>query len=224
MLGTIVNALAICLGTAIGVFWRSGISNKFKETSVAALGLAIVLIGLKGAWGTTNELILIASLVIGGLIGEKLDLEARLNQVGQRAEKWLGNGSNVGEGFVTATLVYCVGAMAIMGALQSGLQGDHSTLFAKSMLDGISSIFFASALGAGVALSAISVFVYQGAITLGARSVSVWLSASMITEMNAVGGLLVLAIGLNILDIKQVRVGNLLPAIPIAALLARIFA
>lgn len=220
MLGTIVNALAICIGTLVGVILRSGIPNKYKETSVAALGLAIVLIGLKGAWETNNALILIAALVLGGIMGEALGIEDRLHLFGQRAERYLGKGGNVGEAFVTATLVYCVGAMAIMGSLQSGLSGNHETLFAKSLLDGISSVFFASTLGVGVALSAVSVFIYQGAITLGAKWLSVLISAPMISEMNAVGGILVVAIGLNILEIKKIRVGNLLPAILVAALLA----
>ena len=220
MLGTIVNAVAICAGTLLGVFLRSGIPNKYKETSVTALGLAIVLIGLKGAWETNNSLILIAALVLGGIIGEALRIEDRLQRFGQKAEQYLGKSGNVGEAFVTATLVYCVGAMAIMGALQSGLTGNHETLFAKSLLDGISSIFFASTLGIGVALSALSVFLYQGAITLGAKWLSVLISGPMISEMNAVGGILVVAIGLNILEVKKTRVGNLLPAIPVAALLA----
>lgn len=220
MLGTIVNAVAICAGTLLGVFLRSGIPNKYKETSVTALGLAIVLIGLKGAWETNNSLILIAALVLGGIIGEALRIEDHLQRFGQKAEQYLGKSGNVGEAFVTATLVYCVGAMAIMGALQSGLTGNHETLFAKSLLDGISSIFFASTLGIGVALSALSVFLYQGAITLGAKWLSVLISGPMISEMNAVGGILVVAIGLNILEVKKTRVGNLLPAILVAALLA----
>jgi len=221
VLGTIVNAAAICAGTLLGVLLRSGIPNKYKETSGIAIGLAIVLIGLKGAWETNNSLILIASLVLGGLVGEALRIEDRLQRFGQRAERLLGKGGNVGEAFVTATLVYCVGAMAIMGSLQSGLTGNHETLFAKSLLDGISSIFFASTLGMGVALSALSVLVYQGAITLGAQWISVLISEAMITEMSAVGGILVVAIGLNILEMKKIRVGNLLPSILIAALLAR---
>lgn len=204
----------------MGAIMGTGIPDKYKETSVASLGLAIILIGLKGAWVTNNALILIAALVLGGIIGEALRIEDRLHLFGEKAERYLGKGSNVGEAFVTATLVFCVGAMAIMGALQSGLSGNHETLFAKALLDGISSIFFASTLGAGVALSALSVFVYQGAITLGAKWLSVLISAPMISEMNAVGGILVVAIGLNILEIKRIRVGNLLPAILVAALLA----
>lgn len=220
LLGTIVNALAIAVGTLIGVLLRSGIPSKYKETSVAALGLAIILIGLKGAWETNNSLIMIAALVLGAIIGEFLKIEDRLHLFGQKAEGYLGKGGNLGEAFVTATLVYCVGAMAIMGSLQSGLSGNHETLLAKSLLDGISSIFFASTLGPGVALSAVSVLVYQGAITLGAKWLSVLVTGPMISEMNAVGGILVIAIGLNILEVKQTRVGNLLPAIIIAALLA----
>lgn len=224
MLGTIVNALAILLGALFGVVLGKGIPDKYRETSVAALGLALLLIGLQGAWETKNVLVMIAALVLGGIAGEALRLEDRLTLLGQRAEKLLGRGSNVGEAFVTTTLVYCIGAMAITGSLQSGLTGDHTTIYAKSMIDGISSVFFAAALGPGVALSAITVFIYQGTITLGAKWIANLLTPTMITEMNAVGGILVMAIALSLLDLKKIRVGNLLPAIPVAALLAGLFA
>lgn len=221
MLGTIINALAIIIGGLMGTVLRSGIPEKYKETVINALGLAILLIGLKSAWETRNPLILISALVLGGIIGEMLALEDWLQKVGSSAEHVFGRlGGNISEAFVTATLVYCVGAMAIMGAIQSGLTGDNSTLFAKSMLDGVSSVLFASTLGAGVMLSAVPVFLYQGAITLSAGWVADWLSLGMRAEMTAVGGLLIVAIGLNILDLKKTRVGNLLPAVLVAALLA----
>lgn len=221
MLGTIINALAIIIGGLMGTALRSGIPEKYKETVINALGLAIILIGLKSAWETRNPLILISALVLGGIIGEMLALEDWLQKVGSSAERLFGHlGGNISEAFVTATLVYCVGAMAIMGAIQSGLTGDNSTLFAKSMLDGVSSVLFASTLGAGVMLSAVPVFLYQGAITLSAGWVADWLSPGMRAEMTAVGGLLIVAIGLNILDLKKTRVGNLLPAVLVAALLA----
>lgn len=223
MLGTIVNVLAILAGGTVGLLLRSGI-QKYKETAISALGLSIIFIGLKYAFDTTNPLIMISALVIGGLIGELLDIEHWLHLWASKAEKLFGNqGGNFSEAFVTATLVYCVGAMAIMGALQSGLTGDNSTLYAKSMLDGISSIFFASTLGAGVLLSAVPVFLYQGAITLGASLASAWLTPLMRTEMTAVGGILILAIGLGIMEIKRVRVGNLLPAVLLAAGFAALF-
>lgn len=221
MLGTIVNALAILVGGSLGLLFRKGIASKYRETAISALGLAIALIGLQYAWQTTNPLIMISALVVGGLVGEWLKLEERLHHFASRAERLFGQtNGNFTEAFVTSTLVYCVGAMAIMGAMQSGLTGDHSTLYAKSMLDGISSVFFASTLGAGVLLSALPVFVYQGLIALGAGYASVLLTPLMRTEMTAVGGILILAIGLGVLEIKRIRVGNLLPAVFLAALIA----
>ncbi len=221
MLGTIVNVLAIVVGATVGTLLRAGISAKYKETVINALGLAIVFIGLKNAWETNNPLIMISALVIGGIVGEAVNIEGVLQRLGSRVERMFGKmDGNVSEAFVTATLVYCIGAMAIMGSIQSGLTGDHSTLYAKSILDGVSSVLFASTLGAGVMLSAVPVFLYQGVITLGAGWVAAWLSMPMRAEMTAVGGILILAIGLNILAIKKFRVGNLLPAVVIAAALA----
>ncbi len=224
MLGTIVNALAILVGGSLGLLFSQGIATKYRDTAINALGLAIALIGQQYAWQTTNPLIMISALVVGGLIGEWLKLEERLHHFASRAERLFGKtGGNFTEAFVTSTLVYCVGAMAIMGAMQSGLTGDHSTLYAKSMLDGISSVFFASALGAGVLLSALPVLVYQGLIALGAGYASVLLTPLMRTEMTAVGGILILAIGLGVLEVKRIRVGNLLPAVFLAAAIAAFF-
>lgn len=221
MFGTFVNVAAIIAGGALGLLLRSGIAQRYKETAIAALGLAVTFIGLKSAWETSNPLIMISALVIGGIIGEYLNIEQWLQTWAGKAERLFGaQGGNFTEAFVTSTLVYCVGAMAIMGAIQSGLTGDNSTLYAKSMLDGISSIFFASTLGAGVLLSAAPVAVYQGAITLFAGAAAAWLTPLMRTEMTAVGGILILAIGLGILEIKRIRVGNLLPAVPLAAIIA----
>lgn len=221
MLGTFVNALSILAGGSLGLLFGKGIATKYRDTAISALGLAIVFIGLQYAWETTNPLIMISALVIGGLLGEWLKLEDRLHCFAGKAERLFGKaGGNFTEAFVTSTLVYCVGAMAIMGAMQSGLTGDHSTLYAKSMLDGISSVFFASTLGAGVLLSALPVVIYQGLIVLGAGYAAALLSPLMRTEMTAVGGLLIVAIGLGVLDIKRIRVGNLLPAVLLAAVIA----
>ena len=188
-----------------------------------SVGVGNLFIGLQNAWQTDNQLILIASLVLGGLIGERLQLEEKLTAWGKRAENRIGNGGNVGEAFVTATLLFCVGAMAIMGSLQSGLSGDHTTLYAKSLLDGISSLLLATTLGPGVGLAAISVLLYQGLITLAAQWAAAWLNTAVIAEMTAVGGILIMALGLSMLEIKKIRVGNLLPAILVAAILAGCF-
>ncbi|MGI6359173.1 MAG: DUF554 domain-containing protein [Bacillota bacterium] len=221
MLGTVVNAVAVLVGGTLGLLLSKGIADRYRETATFALGLAVVYIGLDSAAQTRNPVIMIASLVIGGLLGEWLRLDERLHRFAAGLEKLFGaSAGRFSEAFVTSTLVYCVGAMGIMGAIQSGLTGDHATLYAKSMLDGISSVFFASALGAGVLLSALPVFLYQGSITLGASWAAAWLTPPMQAEMNAVGGILILAIGLGILDIKRVRVANLLPAIFLAVIFA----
>jgi len=214
MIGTIVNTLAIVAGSLLGVSLRRGISDAYKETVIAAIGLAVLLIGFKGALQADNLLLVIISLALGAVIGEMLGIEARLEALG----RWIGNrlgrtGEGVAQGFVTASLVFCVGAMAIVGALESGLTGNHQTLFAKSLLDGVTSIIFASTLGIGVIFSSVSVLIYQGAITLAATYLKPFLTAGVVAQMSAVGGLLIVAIGLNILDIKKLRIGNMLPGL-----------
>ncbi len=219
MLGTIVNALAIAGGSLIGIVLKGGIPNKYKVTIMQAISLAVILIGLKAALKTEELLLVIASLAIGGLIGEFLSIEQRLDQLGQWLQNRLSkNGSDIGQGFVTASLIYCVGSMAIVGSLESGLAGNHQTLYAKSVLDGIASIILASSLGIGVAFSAVSVFVYQGAITLSAAVLKNLLVPAVIGQMSAVGGLLIMGIGINLLEITKIKVGNMLPAMAVPLL------
>lgn len=224
MLGTVVNSVAIVIGGVIGALFQGGIKEKAKETVMAGLGLAVVLIGLSMALKTSNPLIVIGSLVLGGLAGEWADIEARLLHLAQRVESAFVKGeSKLAQAFVTTSLIYCVGAMAVTGSLESGMTGVHATLYAKAMLDGISAVVFASTLGVGVALSSIPVLLYQGTITLLATWISQWLTTAAVVEMSATGGLLIVAIGLNILNIKQVRVGNLLPSLVFAVTLALLF-
>jgi uncharacterized membrane protein YqgA involved in biofilm formation len=214
MIGTVVNTLAIIAGSLLGVSLRRGISDAYKETVIAAIGLAVLLIGMKSALQTDDLLLVIISLALGAVIGELLKIEAHLEVLGRWIGSHLGRaGEGVAQGFVTASLVFCVGAMAIVGALESGLAGNHQTLFAKSLLDGVTSIIFASTLGIGVIFSSVSVFVYQGAITLAAAYLKPFLTAGVVEQMSAVGGLLIVAIGLNILDIKKLRIGNMLPGL-----------
>ncbi len=218
MLGTIVNTAAICAGALIGVALKKGIPDRVKETVMQGLGLAVILLGLQMALKTQNPLIVIASIVLGGLLGELLNLEERVNRLGHRLERRIGggNGSEIGRAFVTASILFCVGALAVMGAVEDGLTGQPNTLFAKSLLDGISSAIFASTMGIGVIFSAIPVFIYQGSITLGAAWASTFISPWSIAELTATGGLVILGIGLNILGVTKIRVANLLPAIFIA--------
>jgi uncharacterized membrane protein YqgA involved in biofilm formation len=214
MLGTIVNTLSIIAGGLIGLFFRGRISEAYSQTIMHAIGLAVILIGLKTALQTDAILIVIISLAIGSFIGELLRIEERLNQVGN----WIGSristdSKGVSKGFVSASLLFCVGAMAIVGSMESGLSGSHQTLYAKSILDGIGSVLFASTLGVGVLFSAASVLIYQGLITLTAASIRHLLLPEVVAQMSAVGGLLIMAIGIGLLEIKKIKIGNMLPAI-----------
>lgn len=214
MLGTIVNTIAIIIGGTVGVFLRKGIPEGYKVTIMQGLGLSVSIVGLTGALETENILLMVLSIVIGTIIGEMARIEDRLENLGKWLENKVGNKEGgIVKGFVTASLIYCVGAMAIMGALESGLTGSHQILFAKSLIDGITAIIFASTLGIGVAFSGIVVFIYQGLITITAAFMKPFLIESVITEMSAVGGLLIIGISFNIMEIKKIRVGNMLPAI-----------
>ena len=214
MLGTIVNTVSIIVGSLIGLSFKGKIPEKYSQTIMHGIGLAVVLIGIKTALNTDAILIIILSFVIGSIIGELIRIEDRLDQFGD----WIGkkiskNSTGISKGFVTASLLYCVGAMAIIGSMESGLTGNHQTLFAKSILDGIGSVIFASTLGIGVIFSAVSVFIYQGIITLTASSIKPFLLPEVVSQMSAVGGLLIFAIGLGLLEIKKIKIGNMLPAI-----------
>jgi uncharacterized membrane protein YqgA involved in biofilm formation len=217
MFGTIINALAIIAGSLLGLFFRKGIADNYREIIMSGISLSVVLIGIKSALGSDNLLIVIFSIVIGALIGEFLGIEERLEQLGRFLERKVASksddSSSFARGFVTASLVFCVGSMAIVGSLESGLTGNHQTLFAKSVLDGITSIVFASAMGLGVLFSSFAVLLYQGMITLTAVFMKSYLVPETITHMSSVGGLLIMAIGLNMLKVTTIRVGNLLPGI-----------
>ncbi len=224
MKGTIVNVIAIIVGSLIGLFFAKFIPEKVKKIIFQALGLSTILIGLQMAFKTNNLLILIFSLVIGGIIGEAIDLEKRLNLFGEKLKKKLkSKNKTFVEGFVTASLIFCVGAMAIVGSIEDGIHNDQTILYTKSLLDGFASIAFSSALGIGVLFSAIPILIYQGLITFLAQYIKDILTAAAITEMTAAGGMLIFGIGLNVLEIKNIKVGNLLPAVIVAIILASIF-
>ncbi|WP_100374323.1 DUF554 domain-containing protein [Bacillus sp. FJAT-45037] len=216
--GTIVNGLVIVLAACVGLLIR-GIPERIKITVMQAIALAVVVLGIGMGLKSEQFLVVIGSLVIGGVIGEQIDIEKKLNQVGAWIEARLGSKEegSVAKAFVTTTLIYVVGAMAVLGALDSGLRGDHSVLYTKSMLDGFSAIIFASTLGIGVIFSAIPVVLYQGGIALLATQINNYVPTELmdmfIVEMTATGGVMIVAIGLNILGILQVRVANLLPSI-----------
>lgn len=216
MLGTLVNVLSVLLGTFIGVIFHKGMPKKVNDILMTGLGLSVLLIGFQSALKTNEPLLLIISLCLGGTFGVIIGVQDKLEAFALRIQNKLDNGKGTttfAEGLVTATMIYCVGAMAIMGSIESGLNGNHQILFIKSLLDGIASIALGSTLGWGVAASTIPLFLYQGSITLCARFIAPYVTDSMITELSAVGGLLVVGIGLSLLNIKKVRTADLLPSI-----------
>ncbi|MEW8972705.1 MAG: DUF554 domain-containing protein [Tissierellaceae bacterium] len=214
MLGTVVNSLSIIFGSILGMILKKGIKEDYKNTIMDGIGLSVIIIGITGGIKSENIVLVIGSIVLGSLLGEIIDIEGKLENLANRLEKIMGRGdANFSKGFVTASLVYCIGAMAVVGALESGLLGDHQTLFAKSLIDGIAAIIFASTLGIGVLFSTISVFIYQGSIVILAGLLKDILTPEVILEMSSIGGILIIAIGINILGIKKIRVGNMLPAV-----------
>ncbi|SRR6056297_1828929 len=214
MLGTIVNTIAVVAGALIGFFFKKFIPERYSDTIIKAISLAVILIGFQMALEVNNVLLLIVSLFIGSLIGELLDIEDKLDRAGNFIEGKLSNlKGNISQGFVAATLIYCTGSMAIVGAIEGGLLNKHDILFAKSFLDGIMSIALAASLGIGVLFSSISVFVYQGTIVMIAGLAKNVLTDAVVNEMSAIGGLLILAIGLNFLIKERIRIGNMLPSI-----------
>jgi len=222
MLGTIVNALAVIAGTFVGLLLKKGLPEKISDVVMKGVALCVLYIGISSALSGTNALIAIISIVVGAVIGSLLDIDRRLNSLGEFAERKLSKGdgkTSIAEGFVSASLLFCVGSMAIVGSIQSGLTGNHEMIYTKSMLDGISAIIFASTLGAGVFLSAAAVLVYQGIIVLCAQWVQPFLSDYVVAEMTCVGGLLIIALALNMLGVTKLKTANYLPAVFIPIIL-----
>ena len=234
MLGTIVNCLAVFIGGCAGLLFRNGIPDKYNHTVMQGVSLSVILVGVKSALGSDDLLVIIVSLALGSLIGEWIDIEAYLKRMGDWLERRFSKASDPNSvnshqpgsnpsvpnrsggfstGFVTASLIFCVGSMAIVGSLESGLMGKHDILYAKSALDGIVSLILSSSLGFGVIFSAVPILVYQGSITLLAGFVKPVLVPEVVSQMSATGGLLIIGIGLNMLREKKLRVGNMLPAI-----------
>lgn len=214
LLGTIVNAGAIVLGSLIGMLAKKAIPQRMGDLIMTAIPIVVMVLGVQFSIASKNILIVIVSLVIGAIIGELIDIDKKLEVFGNNVQlKMKGNDSNFSAAFVSTTLIYCVGSMAILGSIESGINGNHTILYTKALMDGISAVFFASTLGAGVLFSSISVFVYQGILTILAGYVSPYLSSTVVTEMSATGGILLIALAFTILGIKKIKVANLLPAI-----------
>lgn len=215
MIGTLVNAAAIMAGGTVGLLLKKGIQERYKTTVMQAVGLTVILIGARSAFNAPDLLGVVVCMAVGSLFGEWMKIEDRLQALGAIVERRFNRsmGGDFSRGLVTASLMFCVGSMAVVGALESGLTGNHDTLFAKSLLDGITSVVFASTFGGGVVLSAIPVLLYQGAITLGASLLKAFLTAEVVAQMSGVGGLLIAALGINMLRMAHIKVGNMLPAI-----------
>lgn len=214
MLGTLVNVASIIAGSLVGLLFRGKISEKYNKTIIQAISLGVILIGLKSAFQCDDFILIIISLAIGSLIGESCKIEHRLENAGEWIEKKFSKKSEgFAAGFVTMSILYCAGAMAIVGSLESGLTGNHNTLFAKSTLDGIAAIIFSSTMGIGVLFSSVSVLLYQGTITLAAGYIKPFLIPEVIAQMSSVGGLLIIGLGINMLGTHKIKVGNMLPAV-----------
>ena len=226
MTGTIINIVTILIGGTIGLIFGARIPERFKGTVIAGMGLFTAAMGLQMFFKSENQLIVLGALIIGALIGEWLTIEDRLQVFGQKLEQRFssdsetGSGSKFVRGFMVASLLFCIGPMAILGSLQDGLTGDYKLLAVKATLDGFASIAFASTLGIGVMFSSIIVLVYQGGVSLLAGQLSSIITDPMMNEMTATGGVILVGLGIsNLLEIKKIRVGNFLPALAIAPLI-----
>ena len=230
-MGTVVNVVAIAGGSLLGLLVGRGIKEKYQETVIYGLALCVIVLGIQMALQGQHILLTIISLVVGSILGEALGIEEKLEQVGtllaekfQKSRKKGDAGTDAFvEGFLTASLLYCVGAMAIVGSIQDGLSGDPTTLYTKALIDGLSGIIYASNFGVGVLFSALSVGFYQGILTALAGFLGPWMSQLVVQEVAACGGLMILGIGLNMTKLLKIRVGNMLPGLLVAGVAAGIF-
>ncbi len=224
MLGTIINAAAVIVGSSIGLLVQSKLPKKITETAFHGVGLFTIVLGIMMAIKTTNVLIMILSIVIGAIIGEILDIDRRINIFGEWLKgKLKTKNEHFSEGFVTAFLLYCMGSMTILGAFEEGLYGTSNLLIAKSVLDGFSSIVLAATIGIGVLFSFIPLLLFQGGLTLLASNVQSIFSEVIIAELSAVGGIILLGLGLNLLEIKKLRILNFLPSLIVVVVLSYFF-
>ncbi|HAF60297.1 MAG TPA: DUF554 domain-containing protein [Clostridiales bacterium UBA9856] len=220
MIGVFVNTATVIIGSAIGLLFKKGISKRFTDAIMIGIGLCTIYIGISGALKGENTLILIVSIVVGAVIGTWLDIDGRINAlgdwIGKRFKKADSGNVSIAEGFVTASLLFCIGALTIVGSLNAGLTGDNEMLFTKSLLDLISSAILSVSLGIGVMFAAAFVFVFQGSIVLLAQSLQPVLTDSAIAEITCAGSVMIIALGLNLIGLAKIKVANYLPAIFVA--------
>jgi len=224
LFGSIANAIFIICGSLLGLAVRKKLPEKIMELPVQGMALFVVSLGLSMSVSTKQPLIVIASIALGSVIGELLDLEGRLERGSKKLEEKFGKGTNgFSTGFITTSLIYCTGSMAVLGSFEEGLGGYPSMLLTKGLIDGLTSVAMAASLGFGVIFSSIPVFLYQGILTLAAGWIQPLMSDAAVTEMSATGGLMLMAIGINLLGFMKIRAMNMLPGLIIAVLLVQIF-
>lgn len=216
MLGVIVNVFTVIIGSLVGLLCKKGIPEKIEKAIMTAIGLCTLYLGVSGALAGSNVLVMILSMILGTATGTLLDLDGGITRIGRWVENKFrrkgGQSVSVAEGFITASLLFCIGAMTIVGSLNAGLRNDYDMLFTKSLLDLFSSMMLAASLGIGVLCSAAFVLVFQGGLVLLAQVVAPVLTEASIAEITCVGSLMILALGLNLLGITKIKVANLLPA------------
>jgi len=221
MLGVWVNSIAVILGGLAGTWLRGGIPEKYRDSINMGLALCVLVIGISGAIATENMMLVILSIVIGTAAGEAIGIERHLDRVGSWAQSRFAKGdSGFSQGFINATLLFCIGSMAVVGSLEAGLQNKPDTLLAKSALDGVSAVIFASSMGLGVILSVVPLTIYQGGIALLAGVLGNFLPEAAILEMSATGSVMIIGLGMNMLGVmkERIRVGNMLPAMIVPAI------
>lgn len=224
MIGTLINVATVIIGSIIGLVAHSKLPKKITDTAFHGVGLFTIVLGIIMAVKTNNFLIMIFSIVIGAVIGEILDIEKAINKFGEWVKKNLKTkNERFSEGFITAFLLYCMGSLTILGAIEEGIDGTPNLLVAKSILDGFSSIVLAATLGIGVLFSVIPLLIYQGSLTLFASNMQFVFTDVIINELTSVGGILLLGLGISMLEIKKIRVLNMLPSLIIAVVLAYFF-
>ncbi len=215
--GAFVNFILVIIGGSIGMLLKKGIPERLRETLMKGMALCVLYIGVTGLFEDgINPLVVIVSTAVGAVIGELIDLDRLINRLGERIERAVGGGGNgkIAEGFVSATLLFCVGAMTVVGAIDSGISGDNTTLYSKSLIDCISAAVFASTLGFGVVLSSVAVLVIEGVLTIAAKFIQPVLTTEVIAHMSVIGSLLIIAIAFNMLGLgKKIKVMNIIPAI-----------
>lgn len=226
LIGTILNVVTVLAGGSLGTFLGERLPEKMRQTVMHGLGLVTLTVGLSMALQTANVLIVMGSILVGAMLGEWWCIEERLQTLGDGLQRRVrvGQAGSLAQGFVTASLIFCVGPMAVLGSIRDGMVGDYSLLAIKSLLDGFAALALSSSLGVGVVFSAATVLIMQGGIALLAKLAQFGMSEAMIAEMSATGGVIIMGIGLMLLDIKRVRVGSFLPAIFIAPLIVAILA